>query len=266
MIQILKKINIEFDLITFDSQPNLPYTITKIEKECFEEEYQKPYIYCMCNQEEYTKITEYYDQIYKMFDGRYGDSELLFGYNPHKQQYYFSEKEWDINGKIIYLTECKLLDKNHKFIRTNCTPTHCRPLELKDSIEGYPQACILLFLYDSSMEKNYFNHVYNNLKAIFPKITKPIPLEQPILKPLVPKITKPQLHTIPLEQPILKQSDVDDGRLKNACKGKSFSQGGLNIPEFKTSLYNKLGNVKDDLDKCLNRADLHSICMKYKIV
>ena len=61
MIQILKKINIEFDLITFDSQPNLPYTITKIENECFEEEYQKPYIYCMCNQEEYTKITEYYD-------------------------------------------------------------------------------------------------------------------------------------------------------------------------------------------------------------
>ena len=82
-------------------------------------------------------------------------------------------------------------------------------------------------------------------------------------------IPKPQLHTIPLEQPILKQSDVDDDRLKNACKGKSFSQGGLNIPEFKTALYNKLGssgNVKDDLYKCLNRADLHNICMKYKVV
>jgi len=244
--EILRKINLEFDLITFESQTNKPYTTSKI-KELFLKEYQKPYIYCLCSEETYLKITKYYDRIYKLTDGRYGLEELVFGYNPNNilSKYYFSEKQWDINGKTIYLSECNVVDKDNKFIRTDCTPTHCNPLELKEVIDDYPQCCILMFLYTCPHKTNYFAHVYDNLKQCVSKTTVPATMSE------VTTVTS------------IKTDLSNDERLINACNGKTFSQGGLNIPEFKQALLNKFkhdANIISKINMCLSRADLHAIC------
>jgi len=53
-----------------------------------------------------------------------------------------------------------------------------------------------------------------------------------------------------------------NNELRNACNGKSASQGGLNVPEIKTMLTNILPQYANDIKKA-NRIELQAICQKY---
>ncbi len=49
--------------------------------------------------------------------------------------------------------------------------------------------------------------------------------------------------------------------LSNACEGKSFSQGGLNVPEFKNELINLIPHKATEIRK-MTRSQLQAICQK----
>ena len=271
--EMLKKINLEFDIVTFDSQTCMPFSHKILPEpqsgnEYYIQEYQKPYIYCLCNQEIYDRITNYYDKMYPLYDSKkpsnglgVGLEEELFGYSPNTKKYYSVNEEWKLSsGDTIMLSECVIKDKNYKFIRSLITPTHCSPLDLQDSgDDSFPKdLCILMFLYNNSDYAGYFKHVYNNLNQI-----SGIKSQEPMLAKKATFKLSPMLP-VHQEKPIDIAVDVDvDGRLLKACKGLSFSQGGLNIAEFKSALLAKFGpsiKLSLALDKCTKRSDLNDIC------
>jgi hypothetical protein len=53
--------------------------------------------------------------------------------------------------------------------------------------------------------------------------------------------------------------------LENACNGKSYSQGGLNVDQFKIALKQLLPNLENEINKA-GRAELHKICQENLLV
>ena len=51
-------------------------------------------------------------------------------------------------------------------------------------------------------------------------------------------------------------------RLVNACNGKTFFQGGLNLTQFKVQLINQFPNNAEQIKELNHRKDLQSVCLK----
>jgi hypothetical protein len=51
-------------------------------------------------------------------------------------------------------------------------------------------------------------------------------------------------------------------RLSNACNGKTFTNGGLNAPEFKTRLMKKFPDHIEEIKKLTDRKSLEIVCLK----